>query len=211
MEQVYVSYKGYPTLVPVRDSKRERVYEQEKIFTSQFGRPEWNLTEWRDVERFAKQVVGSKRWVKIANLFAIYSRNATAPVEVKRGRSNAAARGGRTRISIPPWAQNKVVVLHELAHTMDGRISTARRTCLGHQWPWALIFTSLCSTFLGADAARELKKLFKAARIRYTAPPRLTEAQRLARREVGRKLQAASRARAILSASDVPTLNQEAT
>lgn len=90
-----------------RDTQRSKVYAWERAdiwpdgISAQDHEPEMSLEECL---------------IFIARVWQDYTT--APPPRVRQGRRGATARGGRYRITLPTWAQNKWVILHELAHAL---------------------------------------------------------------------------------------------
>jgi putative metallohydrolase (TIGR04338 family) len=140
-----------------RDTQRHRVYKSDTALMA-VAKP---LPTVEEVERYVKRVFGMKR------IQAAFPSCRTLP-QVKDGRGRRKAGGSSTMITIPLWARNEAVVLHELAHTICQR--THGRWVAGHGWQYASIYLTLVLHAMGREAHDVLKAAFKANRVRYTAP-----------------------------------------
>lgn len=145
----------------VRDSQRSRVYKAERR-VHHLGKP---LREVEDIQRFIKKQLARK---------AITSRypDATRPIAVHHGggRRNACAYGG-WKISIPLWARNELIVIHEIAHIVTNRHYGDKRSGVaGHGWQFCAVFLDLVRFIMGREAHDALKASFKAHKVRFTKP-----------------------------------------
>ena len=140
-----------------RDTQRHRVYKSDTALMA-IAKP---LPTVEEVERYVKRVFGMKR------VQAAFPSCRTLP-EVKDGRGRRRAGGSSAMITIPLWARNEAVVLHELAHTVCQR--THGRWVAGHGWQYCAIYLTLTLHGMGREAHDVLKAAFKANRVRYTAP-----------------------------------------
>jgi putative metallohydrolase (TIGR04338 family) len=174
----------------VRDSQRQRVYDAETVWRQTVGTGE-PLPTVPDVERFVRRVLTAKRVLRRWPFMQGHS------VEVHSGAGcRSAIAEGDWRIKIPLWARNEAVVLHELAHVIHKRgmyehitrqygmrPPTKEEDPLwhqGHGYQFCRIFLDLVLLYMGKPAADQLKAAFKAGRVRYKAPRRLSPEQRLA-------------------------------
>ena len=147
----------------MRDSQKSKLYLSEAVLHN------WTkekLPAVGDVEAYADKVWASKR---IRAAFPIATgHNHPRPV-VKDGRGTSHARGGAYFINIPRWARNPVVVLHELAHTINSR-ELCGRPHAGHGWEFCATFLKLVLYMLGREAHDKLKAEMKACRVRFRPP-----------------------------------------
>jgi putative metallohydrolase (TIGR04338 family) len=154
----------------LRDSQRSKVYKAERVLL-RFAKP---LREVSDVERYLKKELKRK---------AITSRypDAADAFRVKDGRGTrrALAYGDHT-ISIPLWARNEAIVLHEAAHVITTRHINTRQAA-AHGWQFCEALLVLVRFIMGAEAHDALKKSFKDNKVRFTKPRErkpLTDEQR---------------------------------
>jgi putative metallohydrolase (TIGR04338 family) len=141
-----------------RDTQRSRVYKCDEIVNA-LAKP---LPRVPDIERYVRKVFVSKR-VRAAFPKAV---RWSLPV-VKDGRGRRRAGGWSGGITIPLWARNEGVVLHELAHTICER---EYRGVAGHGWEFCSIYLRLVLYMMGREAHDALKRAFKANRVRFTEP-----------------------------------------
>lgn len=144
-----------------RDSQRLRVYKAERR-VHHLGKP---LREVEDIQRFIQKQLKRK---------AITSRypDATRPIAIHHGggRRNACAYGG-WKISIPLWARNELIVIHEVAHIVTNRHYGDKRSGVaGHGWQFCAVFLDLVRFIMGKEAHDALKASFKEHKVRFTAP-----------------------------------------
>ena len=144
----------------VRDTQRSKLYRAEAVLHK------WKspLPSVKDVEQFADKVFGSKR-VRAAFPQAVHN---WTPPEVKDGRGTRIARGGTFHISIPLWARNEVIVLHELAHTITRRMYPIN--IAGHGWQYCATYLKLILYMIGREAHDALKAEMKKTRVRFRPP-----------------------------------------
>jgi putative metallohydrolase (TIGR04338 family) len=141
-----------------RDQQRSKLYKADdaiKPFALE-------LPAVADVERYVNKVWASERCRK-AFPRALGQR---AP-EVADGRGTRRATGGYWEISIPRWARNSAVVLHELAHTIAIREHGAH--IAGHGWEYCGVFLKLVLYLMGRDAHDAFKASMKSHRVRFRA------------------------------------------
>lgn len=72
-------------------------------------------------------------------------------------------------ISMPRWSRSQLVILHEIAHVVTGEGRKVR----AHGRHYCSNFLALIRHELGAEAADEMKRLFKEHRVKYTRPKAL--------------------------------------
>lgn len=167
----------------VRDTQRSKLYRAEAVL-HKWKKP---LPTVEDVVRYTGKVFGSKR-VRAAFPNAILH---VLP-RVKDGRGTRIAKGGTSHISIPLWARNDVIVLHELAHTVTRRIYPIN--IAGHGWQFCATFLKLVLYMIGREAHDELKAEMKRTRVRFR-PPRKSAPLSPERREQMIAVLAAARER----------------
>lgn len=139
-----------------RDNRRQKLYDAERA-AKMDARP---MTLW-ECEVYAKNALA---WAVKAGL-NLSSRNAVVGVVPgNRTRATCLRVCGGWRITLPPWAQTRWVVLHEVAHCLPPKESAA------HGWEFAAGYLKLVEHFLGAESAKRLKAQFKAERVRYRPP-----------------------------------------
>jgi putative metallohydrolase (TIGR04338 family) len=139
--------------------QRKRVYTAEAVLRT-FAKP---LREVRDVEKYVTRVLARQ---SINRKYP--DLNPDVRVKDGRGRRNACAHGSRS-ISIPLWARNDWIVLHELAHTIVHR-HFKRSEAASHGWQFASVFLDLVMSMMGKEAHDALRASFKAHKVRYTEP-----------------------------------------
>jgi len=143
----------------VRDTQRSKLYRAEAVL-HKWKKP---LPAVEDVAVYADKVFGSKR---VRAAFPNAALHDTPRVKDGRGIRNA--KGGRFFISIPRWARNDVVVLHELAHTITQRVWPIN--CAGHGWQYCQTFLKLVLYMIGREAHDAFKAEMKATRVRFRPP-----------------------------------------
>lgn len=142
-----------------RDTQKSRVYKSDKALIK-LAKP---LTTVKDIEKFADRLFTMKR---LAHKYPFAIRRG-APV-VKDGRGQRRATGGSHAISIPIWARNEAVVLHELAHAISDRQYGVH--VAGHGWQFASTYLDLAKWMMGQDAHSTLKAAFKQNKVRFKPP-----------------------------------------
>ena len=130
-----------------RDNQRQRVYNAQRDL------PEYHqLMTWPEVEAFCQKVNDSvwfrSRWV------------ITVRPVLKRGGSAYGYGGGR--ITLPAFARNPIVILHEIAHT----VRPAGPDVAAHGPEFCGIFLGLVRHFLGAETGRQLRQNMRTHRVR---------------------------------------------
>ena len=145
----------------VRDNQRSKVYKAEDVLLD-FAKP---LPKIEDVVAFCQKTQKRKTIVKR------YPR-AERPIAVKDGRGTrrALAYGGYA-ISIPQWARNEAIVVHEIAHIMTNRHFG---DVAGHGWEYCSVFLDLVRYTMGKEAYMALKQSFKEHKVKFRAPRKKT-------------------------------------
>ena len=155
--QRYSDYYRRKTILPKRDSEKGKTYAAEWKLESEHPELIGQLNEFKDVEKFVKQVTASKTWEKVSRyqgkVRVVQSRNMGSRAAYM-GRSH----GSWIEIS-PAFDFNKYIVLHELAHSAghSHHHVTFRQTLL-----------KLVSRFLVRETATILKANFKEQGLRVT-------------------------------------------
>ncbi len=146
----YSDYYRRKTVLPSRDSEKTKTYNAEWKLENEHPELIGALNEFKDVEKFVKQVTSSKTWEKVSQF------HKTVRVVKSRNMGSRATYMGRSHgqwIEISPaFDYNKYIVLHELAHSAghDHHHVTFRECLL-----------KLVSRFLGRETAAILKSNFK--------------------------------------------------
>jgi putative metallohydrolase (TIGR04338 family) len=162
-----------------RDTQRSRLYKAETALIN-IAKP---LYEVRDVEKYVKRVLARQ------SILRRYPRtNPNVRVKDGRGTRRALAYGSHT-ISLPLWARNEAVVLHELAHTIAVR-HYYREKIAGHGWQFAAILLDLVRAMMGKEAHDLLRASFKEHKVRYVAPRQKRELTPEQREELRARLAA---------------------
>ena len=139
------------------DSGRNKVYKSEWATERKFPECKKSMTE-KEVTKFFKRVVKSKTY---QTLTAKKGWSNPTLEFMKTVNYNArivgqATSGGYIRLQ-PSCGMNKWVVLHELAHTAGH---------MHHDLPFRQTLVKLISRFLGTEVAKELKRQFRAHKVK---------------------------------------------
>jgi len=165
----------------IRDSQVSKLYRAEREAWQVYSLP---LPTIADIRKYLEQQ-SARKPLQLRYGDAVNVIEWELEIADGRGRRHAAAYGSY-RISIPLWARNNWVVLHEWAHiihsrlAIDGEISSttfdlwrhgSRRQELrggaAHGWQFAAIYLDLVHFCIGKDAASALKAAFKTHKVRY--------------------------------------------
>lgn len=153
----YSDYYRRKTVLPKRDSEKTKCYTAEWKLENEYPERLGSLKDFKDVQKFVKQVTASKTWEKVSRY------HGKVQVVQSRNMGSRAAYMGRSHGSwielSPAFDFNKYIVLHELAHSAghSHHHVTFRQTLL-----------KLVSRFLGRDTAEILKANFKEQGLRVT-------------------------------------------
>lgn len=144
----------------MRDTQRSRLYKAEAVLNS-FAKP---LREIEDLQKYTQRILSRQ---------SVQRRypNLNPHVKVKRparGQRRALAYGSRT-ISLPLWARNEAIVIHEVAHTIAAR-HHRHEDIAAHGWQFAAIMLTLVKSMMGKEAHDALKASYKAHKVSYLAP-----------------------------------------
>lgn len=145
-----------------RDSQRSKVYAAERA-TSMWGSE--RLETVPEIEKWLKSRLAL---VAIQRRYGQWINK--RPIYVGDGHARHNAGGDGRGIYMPTWSRTKLVILHELAHTIVWRRYGSQTA--GHGWQFCATYLDLVRFILGAEAGEELKAAFKAGRVRYKEPRR---------------------------------------
>jgi hypothetical protein len=139
------------------DSGRNKVYKSEWATEAKFPEVKKSMTE-KEITKFFKRVVKSKTYQTLSE-----KGNSNPSLEfMKTVNYNARIAGqatyGMVRLQ-PSCGMTKWVVLHELAHTAGH---------MHHDVPFRQTLVKLISRFLGTEVAKELKRQFRARKVKMT-------------------------------------------
>jgi len=139
------------------DSGRNKVYKSEWATEAKFPEVKKSMTE-KEITKFFKRVVKSKTYQTLSE-----KGNSNPKLEfMKTVNYNARIAGqatyGMVRLQ-PSCGMTKWVVLHELAHTAGH---------MHHDVPFRQTLVKLISRFLGTEVAKELKRQFRARKVKMT-------------------------------------------
>ena len=139
------------------DSGRNKVYKSEWATEAKFPECKQSMSE-KEITKFFKRVVKSKTYKTLSE-----KGNSNPKLEfMKTVNYNARIAGqatyGKIRLQ-PSCGMNKWVVLHELAHTAGH---------MHHDVPFRQTLVKLISRFLGTEVAKELKRQFRARKVKMT-------------------------------------------
>ena len=138
------------------DSGRNKVYQSEFATERKFPEARKSMTE-KELTQFFKRVVKSKTYQTLSE-----KGHSNPTLEfMKTVNYNARIAGqatsyGQIRIQ-PSCGMNKWVILHELAHTAGH---------MHHDLPFRQALVKLISRFLGTEVAKELKRQFRAHKVK---------------------------------------------
>ena len=140
-----------------RDSQRSKLYRSEHN-TWATGEPRKMPLDFETVkecQKFVNKVTRSKFWK---------STGARAFIHVKPVPNRQYARGWRNRIELPPWAFSKVVILHELAHSLALAIDWENGT---HGPDFVYLYRQLIEQELGIDERRRFDRVAEVNNVRW--------------------------------------------
>ncbi len=142
----------------MRDNQRQRVYNAERTI------PQWGADRIDDIHalrKYVKKITKSawyrKRMAKNADAFR------WADIEVRDGRCRRNAGGCRFNgyITMPKWSRTRLVILHEIAHVCQPRISA------GHGREYCKVYLALVKKWIGKEASLALKTAFDEHGVKY--------------------------------------------
>jgi len=138
------------------DSGRNKVYKSEWATERKFPEARQSMTE-KEITKFYNRVVKSKTYQSL-----VTERGQSDPALriMKTVNYNARVAGQASYRGValqPSCGMNKWVVLHELAHTAGH---------MHHDLPFRQALVKLISRFLGTEVAKELKRQFRAHKVK---------------------------------------------
>jgi len=137
------------------DSGRNKVYKSEWATERKFPECKKSMTE-KEITKFYNRVVKSKTYQSL-----VTERGQSDPaLRIMKHATNARVAGHASYRGValqPSCGMNKWVVLHELAHTAGH---------MHHDLPFRQALVKLISRFLGTEVAKELKRQFRAHKVK---------------------------------------------
>lgn len=150
-----------------KDSQRTRLYAAEQhvrlVFPMHIGIDEPTAKRGEMCQRFVDDVLKRKY---IQRKYP----SGQITVWVKEGAWRYAHAKG-SNIDLPsggPWAFDKLVLLHEIAHVFERRLNG--RQMGGHGWTFAAIFLDLVRNVCGKEVADSLKGEYRYRKVKFRAP-----------------------------------------
>ena len=139
------------------DSGRKKVYKSEWATEAKFPEVKKSMTE-KEITKFFKRVVKSKTYQTLSEKGSSNPRLEFMKTVKYNARIAGQATYGMVRLQ-PSCGMTKWVVLHELAHTAGH---------MHHDVPFRQTLVKLISRFLGTEVAKELKRQFRARKVKMT-------------------------------------------
>ena len=155
-----------------RDSQRQKLYNAESCARGKMQILKLNpsFPSIEEIQKFVNKLISSTWFIKR------FGDNVVCKViHAKPNQQNAYAKF--LHISLPCWAWNKIVVLHELIHIITKGYEGA------HGRFFARALLELTEHILGHEARVILKKEYKRYNVKHTPKKQLTDEDRKARRE----------------------------
>lgn len=171
---------------PERDFQRRRCYDAERLFINLLETQlKYTPKRYESVEEIQALVnkICSYAWFKRRWYPSETFTPAKKVISVKDGRGRKRAGGGYKTlwygyITIPIWARDEIVILHELAHAI-----TPPSTGGCHGRFWARTFLELVGHVVGWDEAKLLRDAYKKYKVKYNPRRRLSVEAKAAARE----------------------------
>lgn len=156
----------------VRDSQRQKLYDAQDCLTHQ-GR---QFTSIEEMQIYADKLTNSAWWKRRYPGRRII-------IEPQRNNCSALARGDGYTISMPKWAWNEMILLHEIAHHAKDRRYGHRGTA-AHGREFAKTMLELVRHKMGDECWWLLKESFRKHKVKHTLPRKpMSEEQRAAASE----------------------------
>lgn len=155
----------------VRDSQRQKVYDaQEPIYSIGI-----QFTSIEQMQAYTDKLTGSAWWKRRYPGRRIV-------IEPQRNNCSAMARGNGYVISMPKWAWNEAILLHEIAHHATTR--AFGRQAAAHGREFAKVMLELVRHKMGDEVWRTLKDSFVKHKVKHSLPRKpMSEEQRRAAAE----------------------------
>lgn len=168
----------------LHDSQKSKVYGSENAAFKMFPEDGVSLKflqEFKTVEDCMNWVVPIverktfQRWYPRSGPYLL------ANLEIRPGfGARRAFASGRATMTLPLWARNRAVILHELSHLVVG-LEYRRSECAFHGWQFCQVYLNLVRAVMGQEIHDALKAEFKKNRVKF-GPPRkkraMTEEQK---------------------------------
>lgn len=183
-----------------RDNRRQRLYDAERAVFTVAGKPEpsaparrYLLAGKRVTSTGNLSIEACQRYVDHVTSSAWFQRRWGRRSFTVRHKVYGSATGGHNVISLPPWAREEWVILHEIAHNIVGVNPEGG----AHGPRFAAAYLVLVKHTLGAEAYRRLREQMREHGVRVAAlpgpdPDRIVQP----RSEVEARKRAAEKARA---------------
>jgi len=160
-------WRNNPECRSFRDSQKQKLYDAETITRRLMEKQNLNpsFSSIEEIQKFIDKLISSA-WFKKR-----FGDNVVCKViNARENQRTAYARFHN--ISLPHWAWNKVVVLHELSHIVSRHYEGS------HGRFFARAFLEIVRHVLGQEAAWILKKYYKKGKVKYLPKRELSEETR---------------------------------
>jgi putative metallohydrolase (TIGR04338 family) len=159
-----------------RDSQKQKVYNAEFRLRNRFRHENTKFESIEEIKHYLSNLLKSTWFIRRWGI-----REEPLVTEIQ---GNTAYGNKRfNKLSLPKWAWNKIIVLHELSHILH---KFGSGTSHGRYFCRTLL--ELIDHELSPKARRCLKKQFTLMGIRSTPHPAYSEATKIKKKEHGRKL-----------------------
>lgn len=175
MRQAYEEFKNNNYSRP-RDSQRSKLYNAEdKVRRMHDMCASENKMTLEEIKEWLENDVLNSRWWH-SRIEPYTPETFNGKVKLGRGRKRAISKyntyKGTTRLNLPEWSRNKIVVMHELAH------SCLPRHVQSHGWLFAHLFLDLLKRFVGKEIWRDMRDAFDEYGVKWRRPRRISEERR---------------------------------
>jgi len=138
------------------DYQRKRLYDAED---AAFGETKyWKKCQFKTLtqcKEFAKVVVDTRYWKRLCGWRTI---------KLKNGRVYAYYDGEDRTITLPKWARNELIIIHEMAHYLTDK---TQEDSVGHGSHFCGHYLSLVDELFGTDYSMSLVYQFEEHRVKY--------------------------------------------
>lgn len=168
------------TTKPLRDSQRQKLYNAERAvpfgvtfdtvedcqrYVNKVWASPWTLRRFVVSEHTRQEI---KAHPNAADYILSKAQERKPPI-VRPGHGSRSAFYRLGTITLPKWARNERVILHEIVHALRFR-HVWNHTEPPHGWQFANTFLELVRHFMGREAHDTLKASFRKHKVRFRPP-----------------------------------------
>ncbi|MDG2428015.1 MAG: hypothetical protein P8M16_06265 [Acidimicrobiales bacterium] len=149
----------------LRDTQRSKIYRAEHVLGPHtLGNRYKTVT---DCHEFMMSVIERKTF---QDWFPRAASTLSVGLEVRPGRgARHAFASSPFAVTLPRWARNEPVMIHELCHLVVHHEFPHKEIAL-HGWQFSQTYLKIVGDVLGPNAHRKLKASFEENRVKFTSP-----------------------------------------